>query len=70
MTKTLHAGDKVAWNTSQGETHGKVVRKMTKAGKIKRHQIAASPDNPEYVVRSDKSGGLAAHKPDSLKKAH
>jgi hypothetical protein len=68
MTKTFHPGDKVAWNTSQGETHGRVVRKMTRAGRIKGHRIAASPDNPEYVVRSDKSGDEAAHKPGSLKR--
>jgi plastocyanin len=69
MTKTLKAGDKVAWETSQGETHGKVVRKQTKPMKIKGHQVAASKANPEYVVRSDKSGDLAAHKPGSLHKA-
>ena len=27
MTTTFKQGDRVRWNTSQGETHGKVVRK-------------------------------------------
>lgn len=69
MTKTLKAGDKVSWNTSQGETTGKVVRKQTRPMKIKGHEVKASKENPEYVVKSDKSGDLAAHKPDALRKA-
>lgn len=66
MAKDLKAGDKVSWNTSQGQTHGKVVRKQTRPTRIKDHEVKASPDNPEYIVRSDKSGDLAAHKPDAL----
>ena len=68
MTKSLKAGDKVAWNTSQGETHGKVVKTVTKSTKIKTHKVAASKDNPEVIVKSAKSGDLAAHKPEALKK--
>ena len=68
MTKTLTKGDKVEWNTSQGKTTGKVVKKQTSPTNIKGHKVAASKDNPEYIVRSDKSGDTAAHKPESLKK--
>ena len=68
MTKSLKAGDKVAWNTSQGETHGKVVKTLTKPTKIKSHKVAASKADPEVLVKSAKSGDLAAHKPASLKK--
>jgi hypothetical protein len=32
-------------------------------------KIAASKDNPQYTVQSDKSGKVAAHKSDELKKA-
>ena len=65
---TLKKGDTVAWQTSQGETHGTVQRKLTKPTDIKGHHVAASPDNPEYLVKSAKSGALAAHKPGALKK--
>lgn len=68
MTKTLKAGDKVAWETSQGETLGTVVKKQTKPMTIKGHKVAASPENPEYVVKSANSGDKAAHKPAALKK--
>jgi len=68
MTKTFKKGDKVEWDTSQGTTHGTVERKQTSETRIKTHKVAASPDNPEYIVRSDKSGKIAAHKPEELRK--
>ncbi|MEG3192066.1 MULTISPECIES: DUF2945 domain-containing protein [Novilysobacter] len=34
---------------------------------IKSHKVAASPEDPQYLVVSDKSGKRAAHKPDALK---
>jgi hypothetical protein len=30
--------------------------------------MRASPDQPQYLVRSTKSGGQAVHKPDALEK--
>jgi hypothetical protein len=66
--KTLSRGDKVAWDSSGGHSTGKVVKKVTSPTKIKDHKVAASRVNPEYVVKSDKSGGIAAHKPSALKK--
>lgn len=68
MTKALKPGDKVSWNTSQGETLGTVVNKQTTPTKIKTHKVAASKDNPEYIVKSDKTGAKAAHKAEALKK--
>ena len=67
--KTFKAGDKVEWDSSGGHSVGKVVKKVTSPTKIKGHEVQASKDNPEYIVKSDKSGATAAHKPGSLKKA-
>jgi hypothetical protein len=68
MAKKLKAGDRVTWNTSQGKTSGTVQKRLTGACDIKGHHVAASPDNPEYLVKSDKSGKPAAHKANALKK--
>jgi hypothetical protein len=68
MAKSLKRGDRVTWDTSQGETTGKVVRKLTKAAKVKGHAAKASPEAPQYLVRSEKSGKQAIHKPRELKK--
>ncbi len=66
--KKLSPGDRVEWNTSQGKTVGHVKKKLTAPMKIKTHQVAASKENPEYLVETEKSKKLAAHKPSELKK--
>jgi hypothetical protein len=68
VSKTLKPGDQVEWQTSQGKTSGVVKKKLTSKTKIKSHVVAASKQNPEYLVESKKSGGVAAHKPGALKK--
>jgi hypothetical protein len=68
VSDALKAGDKVEWQTSQGKTKGTVNRKLTSKTKIKSHVVAASKQNPEYLVQSEKSGAVAAHKPSALKK--
>ena len=59
-------GDRVEWDSSGGRSVGKVVKKLTAPTKIKGHKVAASPQNPEFLVRSDK-GGDAAHHAKALK---
>jgi len=68
MADELKKGDKVEWETSQGKTSGTVKKKLTEPIDIKGHHVAASKDNPEYLVESEKSGGQAAHKSEALKK--
>ena len=68
MSNELKVGDKVEWETAQGKTSGTVKKKLTAPTYIKGHHVAASKDNPEYLVESDKTGAEAAHKPESLKK--
>ncbi len=63
----LKKGDLVAWRSSGGESVGRVVKKLTQPMKIKGRKVAASQGRPEYLVRSDKSGRLAAHKAHTLK---
>ncbi|OUL26524.1 DUF2945 domain-containing protein [Nostoc sp. 106C] len=66
MAEELSKGDKVKWNTAQGETTGEVEKKLTSPTDIKGHHVAASKDNPQYLVKSDKTGKEAAHKPEAL----
>ena len=68
MAEKLKTGDAVEWKTSQGKTSGTVKKKLTKPTAVKTHHVAASEENPEYLVESNKSGKEAAHKPESLKK--
>lgn len=68
MADQFKQGDKVEWKTSQGKTTGEVEQKLTKPTEINGHRAAASTENPQYLVESDKSGKEAAHKPESLEK--
>ena len=66
--KTFKKGDHVEWDASQGAVQGTVEKKLTDQMKIKGHEVKASEENPEYLVKSDKTGAEAAHKPDELRK--
>lgn len=68
MTDSFKQGDRVEWKTAQGQIQGKVKRKLTEPIEIKGHHVAASEDNPQYLVESEQTGKEAAHKPESLKK--
>ena len=67
MAKTLKSGDAVSWKSHGGEAHGKVVKKITEPTKIKGHKVAASKDNPEFIVQTT-AGKRAAHKAQALSK--
>lgn len=62
-------GDRVKWNTSQGETTGTIKKKLTSDTDIEGHTAKASEDDPQYLVESESTGKEAAHKPDALKHA-
>lgn len=64
----LKKGDRVSWNTSQGRTQGKILRKQTSSAQIHKHKVVASKENPEFIVESEKSGKRAAHKAKALTK--
>lgn len=65
MAKALKKGDTVSWKSHGGEAHGTVVKKITSPTRIKRHKVAASPDNPEFIVETAE-GKRAAHTPGAL----
>lgn len=67
MSTSLKAGNKVSWSSHGGSAHGKVVKKVTKPMEIKGHHVAASKDNPEYLVETE-DGKKAAHKAGALRK--
>lgn len=68
MTRELKAGERVTWKSHGGTANGKVVKKLTSRTKIKGHEVAASADNPEYLVETDE-GKRAAHKAEALTKS-
>ena len=68
MADNLRKGDQVTWQSHGGEAEGKVEKKITDDTEAAGRKVKASKDDPQYLVKSDKSGGAAVHKPGALKK--
>jgi hypothetical protein len=64
----LEKGDEVTWESHGGQAVGKVKRKITSDTEAGGRKVKASKDDPQYLVKSEKSGGDAVHKPSALKK--
>ena len=62
-------GDKVEWNSHGAKAVGTVERKITSDTEAGGRKVKASADEPQYLVRSEKSGGTAVHKPSALRRA-
>jgi hypothetical protein len=68
VVENLRKGDKVSWESHGGEAVGSVEKKITEDTEAAGRTVRATRNDPQYVVKSDKSGGEAVHKPDALKK--
>ena len=68
MSKELSKGDKVEWSSHGNKVEGEVEKEITKRTEAAGRTVAASKDDPQYLVKSDKTGKDAVHKPDALKK--
>ncbi|WP_433302806.1 DUF2945 domain-containing protein [Actinoplanes sp. CA-030573] len=64
--KDLSKGDKVTWRSHGQTVEGTVEQKITKRTEAAGREVAASPEEPQYRVTSDKTGKDAVHKPGSL----
>ncbi|WP_182905927.1 DUF2945 domain-containing protein [Microbispora sp. H13382] len=62
----LSVGDEVTWKSHGGTATGKVEKKITERTEEAGRTVAASPEDPQFLVRSEKSGGAAVHKPSAL----
>jgi hypothetical protein len=66
MAKELEQGDRVTWKSHGGTAVGTVERKITADTEAAGRTVRASEDEPQYLVRSEASGGTAVHKPSAL----
>jgi len=65
----LHEGDHVTWKSHGGTAEGTVEKKITEETEAAGRKVKASEDEPQYLVKSEKSGGEAVHKPAALDKS-
>ena len=61
-------GDHVEWNSEAGHVRGTIKKKVTSAIKFKTYTVRATAEEPQYLIKSDKTDHMAMHKGAALKK--
>ncbi len=65
---TYKVGDHVRWNSEAGHVTGHITKVHTQDTDYKGHTRRASPDEPQYEIKSDKTDHVAMHKGSALSK--
>ena len=68
MKHEFKVGDHVEWNSEAGYVRGTIKKKVTSATRFKTYTVRASKDEPQYLIKSNKTDHLAMHKGAVLKK--
>jgi hypothetical protein len=68
MPKTFKRGNHVEWNSEAGRVRGVIVKKVVSDIRFKGYVHHASKDEPQYIVKSDKTDHIAIHKGRALKR--
>ena len=66
MAEKISKGDQVEWQSGSGKTSGTVQEKVTAQKEVEGNNVAASSDDPRYLVKNDSTGNVTGHKPESL----
>jgi hypothetical protein len=66
-TKSFKRGDRVSWNSEAGRVRGHILRVHTADVDYKGYTHHASPDDPQYEIKSDKTDHVALHKGRALR---
>ncbi|GAA2467350.1 DUF2945 domain-containing protein [Winogradskya humida] len=56
----------MSWSSHGHEVHGTVEKKITTETEDSGRTVKATPDEPQFKVKSDKTGATAVHKPGAL----
>ena len=68
MKHEFKVGDHVEWNSEAGRIRGTIKKKVTSAIGFKTYTVRASKEEPQYLIKSDKTDHLTMHKGAALKK--
>ena len=70
MAAKFKVGNHVSWNSEAGHVTGKIIKVHTRDADYKGFTHHASPDDPQYEIKSDKTDHIAMHKGEALKMTH
>ena len=68
MAAEFKIGDHVDWNSEAGRVRGTIKKKISSPITFKGYTVRASKEEPQYLIKSDKTDHLAMHKGSALKK--
>jgi len=66
MGQDFRIGDHVRWNSEAGFVTGRIIAVHTADFDYKGHRHRATPEHPQYEIRSDKTDHVAAHRGEVL----
>ncbi|HKS62840.1 MAG TPA: DUF2945 domain-containing protein [Xanthobacteraceae bacterium] len=69
MTRSFAVGDHVSWNSEAGRVRGTITKVHVRDIDYKGYIHHASPDDPQYQMKSDKTDHVALHKTSALRLA-
>jgi hypothetical protein len=68
MSERFEVGDHVTWNSEAGHVSGKIAKIHTRDVDYKGYTHHASPTEPQYEIKSNKTDHVAMHKGSALRK--
>ena len=68
MKRRFKVGDHVSWNSEAGRVRGTIKKRVTSPMRFKNYMVRASKEEPQYLIKSDKTDHLAMHKGTALTK--
>ena len=68
MASELKRGDRVEWSFRGRTVTGTVRRRLTARTEVGGRVVAASKQDPRYVVRSERSGKETTRRPEALRR--
>lgn len=68
MTRDFNVRDHVEWNSEAGRVRGTIKKKITSPMTFKGYTVHASKEEPQYLIKSDKTDHMAMHKGSALKR--
>lgn len=66
MKRSFKIGDHVSWNSEAGRVGGIIIKVHHKDLQYKGYIHHASPEDPQYEIKSDKTDHIALHKASAL----
>ncbi len=66
MSQEFKIGDHVEWNSEAGHVRGHIIQVITAPIQFKGYTRHASKQEPQYMIKSDKTDHVAIHKGSAL----